>query len=83
MMNASRNLHLILNQVDTIQQLVTITTATTILINRFENIYFKCLLKVVIIVFISMLDIFYMPVSGFTGLNLKDRVSKDICPWYR
>ncbi|KAJ3303085.1 translation termination factor GTPase eRF3 [Blyttiomyces sp. JEL0837] len=23
-----------------------------------------------------------MPISGFSGANLKDRVSKDICPWY-
>ena len=23
-----------------------------------------------------------MPVSGFTGANLKDRVGKDVCPWY-
>nr|CAG8604603.1 15521_t:CDS:10 [Entrophospora candida] len=28
-------------------------------------------------------DVFFMPVSGFTGLNLKDRVPKDLCPWYR
>ena len=23
-----------------------------------------------------------MPCSGFTGANLKDRVTKDVCPWY-
>lgn len=27
-------------------------------------------------------DLEFMPVSGFTGLNLKDRVSKDVCSWY-
>lgn len=26
-------------------------------------------------------DIFYIPVSGLTGINLKDCV-RDICPWY-
>uniref|UniRef100_A0A7S0I3M1 Tr-type G domain-containing protein n=1 Tax=Hanusia phi TaxID=3032 RepID=A0A7S0I3M1_9CRYP len=27
-------------------------------------------------------DVFFMPVSGFTGANLKDRVDTKICPWY-
>ena len=26
-------------------------------------------------------DIFYLPVSGLTGVNLKE-VSKDVCPWF-
>ena len=26
-------------------------------------------------------DIFYLPVSGLTGINLKDVVG-DVCPWY-
>ncbi|KAJ3109641.1 translation termination factor GTPase eRF3 [Phlyctochytrium planicorne] len=30
----------------------------------------------------SKADIDVMPVSGFTGANLKDRVGKDICPYY-
>lgn len=27
-------------------------------------------------------DVTYMPCSGFTGANLKDRVTADVCPWY-
>ncbi|KAI9348311.1 P-loop containing nucleoside triphosphate hydrolase protein [Zopfochytrium polystomum] len=27
-------------------------------------------------------DLDVMPISGFTGANLKDRLSKDVCPWY-
>jgi translation elongation factor EF-1alpha len=27
-------------------------------------------------------DVHYMPISGFTGLNLKERVDTKICPWY-
>jgi len=27
-------------------------------------------------------DLEFMPISGFTGANLKERVSKDVCPWY-
>ncbi|KAI0939323.1 translation termination factor GTPase eRF3, variant 2 [Taiwanofungus camphoratus] len=27
-------------------------------------------------------DVSFIPVSGYTGLNLKDRVSKDVCSWY-
>ena len=27
-------------------------------------------------------DVHYMPASGFTGANLKDRVDTKICPWY-
>lgn len=27
-------------------------------------------------------DVVFMPVSGFTGAGLKDRVPKDKCPWY-
>ncbi|RIA89803.1 P-loop containing nucleoside triphosphate hydrolase protein [Glomus cerebriforme] len=27
-------------------------------------------------------DLEFIPVSGFTGLNLKDQISKDICSWY-
>lgn len=28
-------------------------------------------------------DVTYLPVSAYTGANLKDRVSKSICPWYK
>ncbi|CAG8573411.1 1650_t:CDS:10 [Acaulospora morrowiae] len=28
-------------------------------------------------------DIDFMPVSGFTGANLKERVSGDVCSWYK
>jgi peptide chain release factor subunit 3 len=28
-------------------------------------------------------DVTYLPVSAYTGANLKDRVSKPICPWYK
>jgi peptide chain release factor subunit 3 len=27
-------------------------------------------------------DFEYMPVSGFTGANLKERLKKEVCPWY-
>lgn len=27
-------------------------------------------------------DLTIMPISGFSGANLKDRVSKDVCSWY-
>ncbi|XP_055332127.1 eukaryotic peptide chain release factor GTP-binding subunit ERF3A-like isoform X2 [Paramacrobiotus metropolitanus] len=27
-------------------------------------------------------DVFFMPVSGFTGANLKEPVGKTVCPWY-
>ena len=27
-------------------------------------------------------DVHYLPASGFTGANLKDRVDTKICPWY-
>jgi len=27
-------------------------------------------------------DVTFMPCSGFTGANLKDRVTSDVCPWY-
>ncbi|CAA7259733.1 unnamed protein product [Cyclocybe aegerita] len=27
-------------------------------------------------------DVTFLPVSGYTGLNLKDRVPKSVCPWY-
>lgn len=27
-------------------------------------------------------DVVMMPVSGYTGAGLKDRVSKKDCPWY-
>jgi len=27
-------------------------------------------------------DVEFMPISGFTGLNLKDPVDKSICPWW-
>ena len=28
-------------------------------------------------------DVYFIPVSGFTGANLKHRVSEEICPWYK
>jgi peptide chain release factor subunit 3 len=28
-------------------------------------------------------DIFFLPISGFNGSNLKDRVPKEFCSWYR
>jgi peptide chain release factor subunit 3 len=28
-------------------------------------------------------DVAFLPISGFTGINLKTRVSIDICPWYK
>jgi peptide chain release factor subunit 3 len=28
-------------------------------------------------------DISYLPVSGFTGANLKERSTAEICPWYQ
>ena len=28
-------------------------------------------------------DIFYIPVSGLTGVNLKDSAPPDVCPWYK
>ncbi len=28
-------------------------------------------------------DVYFIPVSGFTGANLKTRVSEDICNWYK
>ncbi|KAG6817463.1 translation termination factor GTPase eRF3 [Tephrocybe sp. NHM501043] len=27
-------------------------------------------------------DVVFIPVSAYTGVNLKDRVSKTVCPWY-
>ncbi|OLL26757.1 Eukaryotic peptide chain release factor GTP-binding subunit [Neolecta irregularis DAH-3] len=27
-------------------------------------------------------DIMFMPVSGYTGVNIKDRLTKNICQWY-
>lgn len=27
-------------------------------------------------------DVSFLPVSAFTGLNLKDRVPKSVCTWY-
>ncbi|KAK9704048.1 translation termination factor GTPase eRF3 [Basidiobolus ranarum] len=27
-------------------------------------------------------DLDFMPVSGYTGANIKDRASPDVCPWY-
>ena len=27
-------------------------------------------------------DVTFIPVSAYTGVNLKDRVSKDVAPWY-
>ena len=27
-------------------------------------------------------EVEFLPISGFTGLNLKDPVSKEICPWF-
>lgn len=27
-------------------------------------------------------DVVFMPVSGYTGEGLKDRISKSVCPWY-
>ncbi|KAI3651956.1 hypothetical protein MP228_003259 [Amoeboaphelidium protococcarum] len=27
-------------------------------------------------------DVKFIPLSGFTGANLKDRAGKDVCPWY-
>ncbi|KAK9324344.1 P-loop containing nucleoside triphosphate hydrolase protein [Lipomyces orientalis] len=27
-------------------------------------------------------DVTFMPVSAYSGANLKDRVAKDLCPWY-
>ena len=27
-------------------------------------------------------DIFYMPVSGLTGFNLKE-INNEVCPWYK
>jgi peptide chain release factor subunit 3 len=27
-------------------------------------------------------DVTFMPVSGYTGYNLKDRVAKSVCPWW-
>ncbi|KAG6814201.1 hypothetical protein H0H92_000878 [Tricholoma furcatifolium] len=27
-------------------------------------------------------DVTFIPVSAFTGVNLKDRASKDVCPWW-
>lgn len=27
-------------------------------------------------------DVFFMPVSGFTGANLKEPLTKEVCPWY-
>ncbi len=32
---------------------------------------------------IYLADLYYIPVSGLTGANLKDRAPKDVCPWYR
>jgi peptide chain release factor subunit 3 len=28
-------------------------------------------------------DVTFLPVSAFTGANLKDRVPKSVCPWYK
>ena len=33
--------------------------------------------------FNTKVDVYFMPVSGFTGANLKQKVSQDICPWYK
>lgn len=27
-------------------------------------------------------DVIFMPVSGYTGAGLKDRIASDVCPWY-
>ncbi|KAJ2377546.1 translation termination factor GTPase eRF3, partial [Coemansia sp. RSA 2607] len=27
-------------------------------------------------------DLLFMPISGFTGAGVKDRVTSDVCPWY-
>jgi len=27
-------------------------------------------------------DLFFIPISAYKGHNIKDRMSKDICPWY-
>lgn len=27
-------------------------------------------------------DIYFMPISGFTGANLKEPLTKEVCPWY-
>lgn len=28
-------------------------------------------------------DITFIPISGYTGLNLKERVPKNVCPWWK
>jgi peptide chain release factor subunit 3 len=30
----------------------------------------------------NMKDVVFVPVSGFSGVNIKERVSSTICPWY-
>ena len=27
-------------------------------------------------------DVHWIPISGYTGLNVKDRVTKKVCPWW-
>lgn len=27
-------------------------------------------------------DVYWIPISGYTGLNVKDRVTKKVCPWW-
>lgn len=31
----------------------------------------------------NMKDVNYIPASGFTGANIRDRVSEEVCPWVK
>lgn len=53
-------------------------------VNWSQERYDECIKKLgVFLKGTGFTDVSYMPVSGFTGAGLKDRVDPKVCPWYK
>lgn len=49
---------------------------------RYEEIKEKLTPFVKAAGFNTKTDVSYIPVSAYTGFNLKDKLTTDVCPWY-
>ena len=50
---------------------------------RYDEIHDKLVPFVKSAGFNPKTDLSFIPVSAYTGVNLKDRVTKELCPWWK